>query len=260
MYKLSVGAVFKNEEHSIKEWIEHYLNHGVEHFYLINDNSNDNYLEKIQYYLDTNVVTLYDAGVEFNSYTGRQKDMYNKYILPHIKESKWLLIVDLDEYMWSPVHKDLNVMLDQCTHFGQVQINHTLFGSNGRIMQPDSIVNSFTKRSHCLDTHIPNGNFKYFVNSNFVFTSLNVHHATFANDSYHNDINVFIKLGPEYFRLNHYCCQSFNFWKDIKCTRGDSDNYKVRNIEEFYTYDLNEVEDYDLINQNFENPERKSGF
>ena len=42
MYKLSVGTIFKNEEHIIKEWIEHYLYHGVEHFYLIDDNSDDN--------------------------------------------------------------------------------------------------------------------------------------------------------------------------------------------------------------------------
>ena len=37
-YYFSVGAVFKNESHSIKEWICHYLHHGAEHFYLINDN------------------------------------------------------------------------------------------------------------------------------------------------------------------------------------------------------------------------------
>lgn len=248
MYKLSVGAIFKNEEHSIKEWIDHYLNHGVEHFYLVNDNSNDNYLEKIQCYLDKNIVTLYHAS--FSNYIGRQKDMYNKFVLPRIKDSKWVLIVDLDEYMWSPVNRDLNVMLDQCSKFGQVQVNHTLFGSNGHITQPDSIVNSFTKRSSSLDTKIPNGNFKYFVNTTFDFTSLNVHHATFAIDAYHNDMTFFIILGPQYFRLNHYCCQSLNFWKEIKCTRGDADNYRERKIEEFYTCDLNEVEDFDLINQN----------
>ena len=246
MYKLSVGALFKNEAHSIKEWIEHYLNHGVEHFYLINDNSNDNYLEKIQCYLDTNVVTLYNADGRFYNYNGRQKDMYNTYILPTIKETKWLLIVDLDEFMWSPVNKDLNVILSQCNGFGQIQVNHTLFGSNGHIIQPDSIVNSFTKRSHCLNTKIPHGNFKYFVNTTFDFTSLNVHHATFANNEYHNDINVFIILDSNYFRLNHYCCQSLNFWTTIKCTRGDADNYRERKIEEFSMYDLNEVEDFDL--------------
>ena len=250
MYKLTVGAIFKNEENSIKEWIEHYLHHGVEHFYLINDNSNDNYLEKIQYYIDKNIVTLYNAF--FSNYIGRQKDMYNAYILPNIKDknTKWLLMVDLDEYMWSPVNRDLNVMLDQCSKFGQVQVNHTLFGSNGHIIQPDSIVKSFTKRSSSLDTIIPNGNLKYFVNTTFDFTSLNVHHATFAIDEYHNDGNVFIILESQYFRLNHYCCQSLNFWINIKCTRGDSDNYRERKIEEFYSYDLNDIEDTDLIIQN----------
>ena len=255
MYNLSVGAIFKNEEQGIKEWIEHYLNHGVEHFYLINDNSNDNYLEKIQYYIDLNIVTLYNAC--FTNYLGRQKDMYNTYILPKIKDTKWLLICDLDEFMWSPVNKDLNVILSQCSHLGQIQVNHTLFGSNNHIIQPDSIVNCFTKRSQYLDTKIPNGNLKYFVNTMFDFTSLNVHHATFAIDEYHNNSNsnnsnnkVFIILGQQYFRLNHYCCQSLNFWKNIKCTRGDADYYRERKIEEFDSYDLNDIEDFDLIDQN----------
>ena len=51
IYKLSVGALFKNESHSIKEWIKHYLYHGVEHFYLIDDGSTDNYLEEIQEFI-----------------------------------------------------------------------------------------------------------------------------------------------------------------------------------------------------------------
>ena len=248
MFKLSVGAIFKNEEHSIKEWIEHYLHHGVEHFYLINDNSNDNYLEKIQYYIDTNIVTLYNAC--FSNYNGRQKDMYNTYLLPNIKDSQWLLIVDLDEFMWSPMDKDLTGVLAKCSKFGQIQVNHTLFGSNGHITQPDSIVNSFTKRSNCINTKVPLGNFKYFVNSDYDFTSLNVHHATFAIHEYHDDMDVFINLGEQYFRLNHYCCQSLSFWTNVKCTRGDADNYKERKIEEFYIYDLNEIDDFDLIMQN----------
>ena len=52
MYKLSVGALFKNEASILKEWIEHYLHHGVEHFYLINDNSTDNFLDVLQPYVE----------------------------------------------------------------------------------------------------------------------------------------------------------------------------------------------------------------
>ena len=50
MYNLVVAAVFKNEAPILKEWILHYLKWGVEHFYLVNDGSTDNYLEIIKDY------------------------------------------------------------------------------------------------------------------------------------------------------------------------------------------------------------------
>ena len=34
MYDFVIGAFFKNESHIIKEWIEHYFHHGVDHIYL----------------------------------------------------------------------------------------------------------------------------------------------------------------------------------------------------------------------------------
>ena len=33
-YFLSVLSVFKNESHILEEWLNHYINEGVEHFYL----------------------------------------------------------------------------------------------------------------------------------------------------------------------------------------------------------------------------------
>ena len=50
MYKISVLVMFKNESMIIKEWFEHYLNEGVEHFYLIDNGSTDDYYEKIKIY------------------------------------------------------------------------------------------------------------------------------------------------------------------------------------------------------------------
>ena len=42
-YYLSVLAVFRNESHIMKEWICHYIMEGVDHFYLLNNFSTDNY-------------------------------------------------------------------------------------------------------------------------------------------------------------------------------------------------------------------------
>ena len=104
-YKLSIGSMFKNESHSIREWIRHYLLHGVEHFYLINDNSTDNFMEQIKEYVDLNIITLFNVDEPY--YLGRQRNLYNKHILPIAKETQWLLMVDLDEYVWSKLDVNL---------------------------------------------------------------------------------------------------------------------------------------------------------
>jgi len=248
-YYLSVGAIFKNETHGIKEWIMHYLHHGVEHFYLINDNSSDNFMESIQEYLDKNIITLFNVNEPY--YLGRQRNLYNRHILPIIKESKWLLMIDLDEYVWSKIDVKLSNVLKNCEHLSQIQISETLFGSNGHIKQPKYIVKSFTKRKSDLSD---NGRMKYFVNTSYEFTSLNIHHATYLNETDNitpEGVNTFIIINREYITLNHYCCQSLDFWNNIKCTRGDADNYLVRVYDDFKSYDINEEEDLELYKQNF---------
>ena len=50
LYTLSVLAMFKNESMIIQEWIKHYIEEGVEHFYLIDNGSTDDYYEKIKMY------------------------------------------------------------------------------------------------------------------------------------------------------------------------------------------------------------------
>jgi hypothetical protein len=43
MYEFCVCAVFKNESHILEEWLLHYIYRGIDHFYLVNDNSTDDY-------------------------------------------------------------------------------------------------------------------------------------------------------------------------------------------------------------------------
>jgi hypothetical protein len=242
MYNLSVAALFKNEGHIIEEWIEHYLARGVQHIYLINDKSTDDFLPKIQKYIDGGILTLFDADCGY--YEGRQCHMYNGFLMPILKETKWLIMVDLDEFMWSPINKDLNVVLELFGGFAQIQVAHTLFGSNGHIEQPKTVVQSFTKRAKNIE-----GFFKYIINTDYEYVSLNVHSASFRDRQYETDRSKFVLIGPDYFRLNHYSCQSLNFWKEVKCTRGDSNNFRTRTVEDFYKIDINEVEDFDLANQ-----------
>ena len=247
-YELAIGALFKNESNSIVEWMEHYIRRGVQHFYLINDASTDNTVSIIQPYIDSGIVTLFDANYTY--FLGRQRAMYNEYLLPIVdsQETQWLMISDLDEYVWSPQSLDLKDIFRQCRHLAQIQYNHTLFGSNGHLRQPEGgVVKNFTRRSLERPTKSIK-NLKYAVNSDFKFTSLNIHHANATNEIHMED-NFFILLGEPYFIMNHYSCQSLDFWNQVKCTRGDSDNYLVRDIEQFRRYDINDIEDLELWEQ-----------
>ena len=86
MYELSICALFKNESHGMKEWLEHYIFHGAEHFYLLDDESDDTTREVIQPYIEKHIVTW--IPVKWERYLGRQKDIYTHYILPRIHETK----------------------------------------------------------------------------------------------------------------------------------------------------------------------------
>lgn len=244
-YNLAIGALFKNESHVLKEWLDHYIARGADHFFLINDNSTDNFQEILLPYEERGLVTLFNTDTPY--YTGRQKDLYNTYILAHQPSCEWLLMVDLDEFMWSPQSTNFVELLKQFKHVGQFQVEHTLFGSNGHEHQPESVVKGFTKRHNDLPTHGPI-NYKYFVQGSYSFTSLNVHHATFENKDYEQ--THFKIFGPDWWRNNHYNCQSRDFWNTVKCVRGDSDHYRKRTPEHFASEDFSDIEDTGLLEQN----------
>lgn len=238
----SVGAMFKNESHCIEEWIEHYIKQGAEHFYLVNDNSTDNSVECIKKY---NNITLYHS--DELHILGHQRNIYNKFILPHIKETKWLLICDLDEFVYSPMCKSIPMFLKEVSQLAQIQITPTIFGSNNHDIQPKSLIKGFTKRTE--ESPSECGTYKYFVNSDFEYISLNVHHATPKNPE-HQTSNYFQIINTPYIKLNHYICQSKEFWINVKCTRGDADGYLERDMLLFDSYNsqANKKDDFELAN------------
>ena len=194
------------------------------------------------------MITLYHSSESY--YLGRQRNLYNRFILPHVqnKDTQWLLMVDLDEYVWSPISIRLDhILRNYCSAIGQIQMRQYLFGSNGHELQPDSIVKHFTKR----ESEYMNC-FKYFVNSNFEFKSLNVHHADFVIEDYKIDPSIFMLIDSSYLLFNHYSCQSLEFWEKVKCTRGDGDAYLQRDTAQFHRLDKNDVEDVRLWEQNKE--------
>ena len=51
-YKTAICLIFKDEAPFLQEWIEYHHLIGIEHFYLYNNNSTDNYEEVLKPYID----------------------------------------------------------------------------------------------------------------------------------------------------------------------------------------------------------------
>ena len=57
-YRISLCLIFKNEAPFLKEWLDYHLAIGIDHFYLYNNNSDDNYMVIVKPYVDKGIVTL----------------------------------------------------------------------------------------------------------------------------------------------------------------------------------------------------------
>jgi hypothetical protein len=120
-YYLSVGCIFKNEAHSIVEWVKFYLRSGVQHFFMINDGSTDNSVKLLQPFIDEGLITLFET--DWGRHFGRQGEMYTHFIFPQLYQTQWLLMVDTDEYLWSKISHNLRDVFQQCSPYSPNSIS-----------------------------------------------------------------------------------------------------------------------------------------
>jgi hypothetical protein len=244
MYYFTIGAIFKNESHILKEWLEHYFFHGVEHIYLINDNSTDNFLE---------ILKPYNEKIKW---VGVQDVKYNYYFQKHLKDTKWFGVVDLDEFLYSPLDVNIQNILKKYDDEKQLHINWVHFGSSGHIKQPELVVPNFLLRGeYNSKKNGPNGRYNSY--KSIVKTDgnikLGIHKHFYNNNSDGKNVSFDEKDTP--LLVNHYAIQSSNFWKNIKMTRGDV-NYWYdkkgwqRNMDLFDEMDVNDIKDERLKEQN----------
>lgn len=253
-YYLSIGCMFKNEEMIIEEWIEHNIYHGVDHFYLINDESNDNSISIIKPYIDKGYVTLFNNKEPRIGKPGRQSKSYRNHLTACLKETEWLALIDMDEYIYSPTEIDIKKIIKKYESYAQIEINWHWFGSNGQVNQPYSVVEGFTKRAETNYVNNHKGRHgtagpKSIINTNFNLVKFEVHSHKMSGET----INVSFSKKPPELIINHYSIMSEEYWKKYKMTRGMADEWRKptdRNMEFFKGWDLNHVEDYTLYNQN----------
>ena len=286
MTNFCIVAIFKNESEILKEWIKHYLNEGCSKFFLIDNGSTDNYLPIIKKYKDKiHLVVDVKKHAQIELY-----NKYFKYFLSKIKKYEWILICDLDEFIYSRKNfKTIrHFLLSVENKVSQIVINWKIFGSNGfntkNKKEPKSVINSFTKRiDYSKNTgfqgvkeiigDVKMNLCKSIVRSNRVLC-LGIHTSKVKPDITIDSNYQIIKkknlryipcnekiLASQNLHLNHYAIRSFDWFTRVKMTRGSAASQSSTNIKSkisyFYSFDKVSNDIYDLELKNKKNKIKK---
>lgn len=127
-YCVSVCAIFRDESIYLKEWIEYHLVIGVEHFYLYNNFSIDNYRESLDAYIDKGLVTLIDWPFKL-----AQMEAYADCVDKYSDETNWIGFIDLDEFIVPNKFDTISKSLKKFRNRPLVIVNWRFFGTSGMI-------------------------------------------------------------------------------------------------------------------------------
>ncbi len=241
---LSVCAIAKNEGPYFKEWVEWHLNHGVEKFYVYDNESTDGTKEILRPYIESGVV-------EYKYWPGyrRQLAAYDDCLENYRFDSRWIAFIDLDEFIVPVKDASIADFLNRFEAFSGVEINWLIYGSGGRKTKtPGTMIERF--RFHSVPSHYLNRHVKSIVDPRRVYTMIGCHEAAkisgYIADSHGNPIKKnFREREPQQdvIRINHYAVRSYEEFIEKQARGRASGTQTMVKSEYFDQYDLNDIEE-----------------
>ena len=184
LYDLAIVAIMKNEGHYVKEWIDYHLLAGVNHFYIYDNESTDNFKEVLQPYIDAGVVTYI-----FWPGKAMQQPAYNDAVQKYRFFCRYMAFVDGDEFI-APQKTEKSIVevvdeiLEGKSTAGGLVLNWLTFGSNFQEKADYSrgVLERFTRHKNKIENSI-----KTIANPRKVEYFFTPHYATYFVGCYQID-------------------------------------------------------------------------
>ena len=247
-YSFSICAIFKDEELSLKEWVEYHRLVGVDHFYLYNNLSTDNYKVILEPYIEEGIVDLIDWILPPPSQFPAYEDCFNKYRT----ETQWITFIDLDEYICPFYELTIKDWISKYEMYPSVLLYWKMFGTSG-LIEHDSNKLITEQYFICWEKFDDVG--KVCFNTSFEVEDITNHHLMHAKVAFLwgkivippiNEFYLFIRNGIHRvgfnriedftIQLNHYWSKSYSLYLTNKILRGDVNNH-IRNTDFFYLHE-----------------------
>lgn len=227
-YDLAICTIFQNEAPWLKEWIEFHKIQGVQHFYLYNNVSEDDFYAVLDPYIDKNEVTLvqwphiYEEG-DHAEWIRIQAGAYMDCINHFGSEMTWLACIDSDEFLFSPTGTSLSKFLKDYEEFGGLCVNWLSFGTAG----VEDIPSDRLLIEYLIKCNAPNDrNFlvKSIVQPQHVQGCGSAHIFKYKRGKFAVTVDKIKKTRSVYathilldqIRINHYWCRTEKYLREFK--------------------------------------------
>jgi hypothetical protein len=136
MSYLAVCAIYRDEAHNLREWLEFHRLVGVERFFLYNHLSTDDHREVLAPYVERGIAVVH----EWSEADPPQMAAYLDCVERHGAEARWIAFIDLDEFLFSPTGAPVPDLLREYEQWPGVGVNWAHFGSSGHLTRPPGLV------------------------------------------------------------------------------------------------------------------------
>ena len=240
---VAVCAIGRKENRYAVEWVEHYLDLGVDKIFIYDNNrpeDGEQLADVLQPYVDEDLV-------EITPWTGRQKQAYEDCYNRHNKEFAWMGFFDFDELLWIQYESTAEELLE---HFDAdvVVMNWKVMTDNGLLhYEPKPMKERFTEgrdTGFAINRHV-----KSFVHTGITGISFNDPHCPNAPKlkvvNVHGDEVKQVPIQDIVIHdtacINHYDTKTAEEWVEKNrrgwpdATKEISDRRKAAAIEIFYS-------------------------
>jgi len=255
--KSAVCLIVRNEARDIAEWIAFHALVGFDTQIIFDNRSDDATPAIIQAAARLHDVRYHDWP---NSSQRSQVLAYEAACNAYRLEFDWIAFLDSDEFIVPAAAEPINKFLQRFDTFSGIALHWAIFGANGHGDFPDGLVlESFTRRAS--EAFFPARHVKSVIRPGFAAGCLNPHCFDLrghVQGSYCDARGQHVAWWPEgsgiipgltqappdygVCSIHHYFTRSRAHWL-AKLKRGYPSDVAIRKMEEFETYNRNEIED-----------------
>src|ERR1700722_2028459 len=232
-YEVSACCIFQNEARFLKEWVEYHQLAGVEYFYMYDNQSTDNPLRVLKPYIDQGVIEYIPWDKSYDTPEGWwhvQRGAYLDAVERASGKSKWLCVIDTDEFIVPLKDDNLQCFLKDYEEFGGVCINWVFYGTSGvqKIPKEQWIITHLLHRAEL--SYSGNHTVKSIIRPERIDKKRSSfpHICAYEAPYYHVNVNK-ERLGKlsacepchDRIRIHHYWCRDIDFMLNDKYPRNE---------------------------------------